>query len=87
MELVHDASGHIVFVLPVEGLVLLIARPREQIGRAETVVILEADDAHVHRGVKLKGQGLTTFAVGDADTREYSLFVASHIAVVAGGLR
>ena len=87
MELVHDASGHIVFVLIIEGIVLLIACPREQIGGTETVVILEADDAHVHRGVKLEWEGLTTFTVCDADTWEYGLLVACHIAVVAGGVR
>jgi hypothetical protein len=37
--------------------------------------------------VKLEREGLATLAIGDADTREYGLLVASHIAIVAGGLR
>ena len=52
MELVDSARCGIILMLVIDGVVLLIAPPREQIGGAEAVAILETNNADVQRWVK-----------------------------------
>jgi hypothetical protein len=72
-------------VLIVDGIILIIAIPREQIGGSESVVVLETNDSYVNRRVKRKRECLATFAISYSNAREDGLFVASHITVIAGG--
>ena len=84
MKLVDDAFYHIVFMLGV-AIGQFCVRPCEKVGGAETVIILETDDAGIHRRVELQGERLSLLAPGNLYAWEDGLLVASRITVITIG--